>query len=502
MDKKRSFGILMPLSSLSSPYGIGTLGKEAFDFVDFLAESKARVWQLLPLSVTSYGDSPYQSPSANGLNYYFIDLDILKEEGLLKQEEIDACDFGKDPSLVDYGKLFLNRVPLLRKAFARFNKNDKEFVAFVEKGTYKEFSFFMTLKSLQHFAPWYEWPEELRNYTLELENKVLKENEEDYLFYQFTQFIFLRQFNKLKDYAHSKGISLMGDMPLYLAYDSVECYEHPELFLLDSNHRPIKVAGCPPDGFSPDGQLWGNPIYNWAYQKSTGYAWFNERIRQNLSIYDILRIDHFRGIAGYYTIPYGDKTARNGKWEVGPGFDLFKDKTDLPIIAEDLGFLDDAVKTLLRQTGYPGMKVLEFAFDGHPENDHKPSLQTENYVCYTGTHDNETIVGYLSNLKENELEVYKKDVKEQCQLLSVPYRAASLKELGETTDELCLAAPTFLSILPIWDILLLDDRARMNTPSKLSSSNWVYRSLKEDFTKERAEKLAKLVLKYHRYKQD
>ena len=498
MDKTRSFGILMPLSSLPSPYGIGSLGKEAYDFVDFLHASKAKIWQLLPLSVTSYGDSPYQSPSANGLNYYFIDLDTLKEEGLLTQEEILSYDFGKDKEHVDYGKLFLNRVPLLRKAFARFKKNSEEFRSFVKKGTYKDFAFFMTLKSREHFMPWYEWPEELRNYTPALEEKIIKENEEDYLFYQFTQFEFLKQFFQLKDYAHSKGISLMGDMPLYLAYDSVECYEHPELFLLDQNHRPIKVAGCPPDGFSPDGQLWGNPIYNWDYQKKTGYAWFNERIRQNLAIYDILRIDHFRGFAGYYTIPYGDKTARNGKWEVGPGFDFFKDKTHLPIIAEDLGFLDDAVKNLLKSTGYPGMKVLEFAFDGHPDNDHKPSLQGTNYVCYTGTHDNETIVGYLKGLKEKELATYKKDVKEQCEIFHVPYRDSTLEELGATTDELCLASPTFLSILPIWDILLLDDRARMNTPSKLSSSNWVYRSKKEDFTKEREEELARLVEKYHR----
>jgi 4-alpha-glucanotransferase len=498
MNKARSFGILMPISSLPSPYGIGTFGKEAFAFVDFLSAAKAKVWQILPLGVTSYGDSPYQSPSANGLNYYFIDLDALKEEGLLTQEEIDSCDFGRNPSRVDYGKLFENRLPLLRKAFGRFDQNDPSFAAFVQEGTYKDFAFFMTLKTKEHFAPWYAWPEELRNYTPELEERVLRENREDYLFFLFTQYVFLKQFTKLKDYAHSKGIQLLGDMPLYLAYDSVECYKHPELFLLDSDRRPVKVAGCPPDAFSPDGQLWGNPIYDWAYQKKTGYAWFDARIKQNLSIFDILRIDHFRGFAGYYTIPYGDQTARNGKWEVGPGFDFFRDKTDLPIIAEDLGFLDDAVKNLLRETGYPGMKVLEFAFDGDPSNAHKPSNSTENYVCYTGTHDNETIVGYLSHLNEREMAAYKSDVRKECALFQVPYRDETVEDLGATTDELCLAGRTFLSVLPIWDILLLGNQARMNTPSKLSSDNWVYRSRKEDFSPALAGALARQVEKYGR----
>jgi 4-alpha-glucanotransferase len=474
----------MPVFCLPSPHGIGTFGREAFAFVDFLAASQVKIWQMLPLNVTSYGDSPYQSPSANGLNYYFIDLDLLVTEGLLTPEEIAAADFGSDPQRVDYGKLFLNRIPLLKKAFARFDKTDPAFAAFEKEGTYKDFAFFMTLKAQFNYRPWYEWDGKYRDYTPGLEKNVISLNLSDYLFYIWTQFEFLKQYNAVKDYAHFKGISILGDMPLYLARDSVEAYKYPEMFLFDKKHDPILVAGCPPDAFSAGGQLWGNPIYDWAYMEKTGFQWMNERIAYNLKIFDILRIDHFRGISGYYTIPFGRPDAVVGEWKKGPGFALFKDKTGLPIIAEDLGYLDDDVKALLKASTYPGMKILEFAYDGDPANMHKLANTAPNFVCYTGTHDNMPIYGYLLSLKEKELEAYKSDVKKECEQFKVTYADRSLKDLAFTTVRLCYASPAYLAVLPIQDLLGLDNQSRINHPSTLSSANWTYRTVKADFTPE------------------
>ena len=414
--EKRSSGILMHISSLPSPYGIGTLGKSAFDFVDFLHKSKVSLWQMLPLGVTNYGDSPYQSPSAKGLNYYFLDLDILVQKKLLLKSEIDSKSFGTDPTKVDYGMMFQSRIPLLKKAFARFDIQDKEFIKFEKEGQFRDFAFYMTLKAMNGYKPWYDWPEEIRHYSFVIEQRIIKDYKKDYLFYVWTQFEFLNQYLAVKEYANKQGISIIGDMPLYLSRDSVEAYKYPEMFLFDKNQNPTLVAGCPPDAFSDDGQLWGNPIYNWDFMAGTGYKWFNARIDFNLKIFDILRIDHFRGLAGYYVIPFGLKNARIGMWRDGPAFALFHDKTEMPIIAEDLGFIDQPVIDLLRDTGYPGMKILEFAFDGHEDNEHKPSNYKVNSVCYTGTHDNETLLGYLQNMESSQLEVLKKDLSEQCLL--------------------------------------------------------------------------------------
>jgi 4-alpha-glucanotransferase len=491
-------GILLHISSLPSPYGIGTLGKEAFDFVDFLSRSQVKIWQMLPLSLTSYGDSPYQSPSAKGLSYYFIDLRKLSEKGLLSEEDYADVDFGSDPLRVSYGKLFENRVKVLWKAFARFDRNDPSFQEFVKKGEYSDFAFFMTLKVKNGYRPWYEWDESERNYTPELEKKVLKENPDTYLFYLWTQYEFLDEYFALKKYAHEKGIRIVGDMPLYLSRDSVEAYKYPEMFLFDENHNPTVVAGCPPDYFSPDGQLWGNPIYDWKAMEKNGFAWFNDRIRNNLMLFDILRIDHFRGVSAYYTIPFGAKNARNGKWVEGPGFRLFKDKTSLPIIAEDLGFMDEGVKKLLKESTYPGMKVLEFAFDGDPLNSHKPTNSGANYFAYTGTHDNMPLRGYLESLTPEELELYKKDVKKQCAVFAVPYQDETLEALTLTTDLLCYAGPTEGAILPLQDLLALGAESRMNEPSTLSEKNWSWRAKKEDFSPELCSFLTYAIHRYGR----
>ena len=499
MEKNsRFFGILMPVSSLPSPHGIGTPGKAAYDFVDFLSSSKAKVWQMLPLNVTSYGDSPYQSPSSKGLNYYFIDLDILVEKKLLTEEEVENADFGDDIAHVNYGKLFENRIPLLKKAFSRFQTADPDFQKFLFQCPFLDFAFFMTLKEENGYKAWYEWPEDVKNYHKEIRERVLKEDKDTFLFYLWTQYEFLNEYKALKEYANSKGILLMGDMPLYLAYDSAEAYLHPQLFLFDKEHVPTLVAGCPPDSFSQDGQLWGNPIYHWKYQKQTNYEWFNDRIAFNLSLFDLLRIDHFRGFAGYYVIPFGMRNARIGRWVPGPGFDFFRDKVKMPIIAEDLGFLDKPVHDLINATGYPGMKVLQFAFDGNSQNEFKPSNSEVNYICFTGTHDNDTTLGYLISLNEKDRETLKKDVKKECDKFLVPYKDGKLKELASTIVELCLAGITKGAIVPIQDMLLKDGTCRMNTPSLLSPKNWVYRVKPGELTGTLADKTGRLVEKYNR----
>lgn len=496
--KNRENGILFPISSLPGEYGIGTLGESAFKFVDFLVEINARIWQILPLNVTSYGDSPYQSPSNNGLNYYFIDPKILLDKKLLTKEEIDEVDFGRDKRRINYGLLFKNRVELLKKAYSRFDKRNRDFIEFEKEGKYSDFAFFMTMKVIHNYSPWYLWDEKERFYTPEIEKEIKEKHKDLYLFYIWTQYEFLSEYRKLKEYANSKGIKIIGDMPLYLARDSVEAYKYPEMFKFDENHNPTIVAGCPPDYFNEDGQLWGNPIYDWEYMKQTNYEWWNKRIKENLEIFDILRIDHFRGIAAYYTIPFGDETARNGEWVTGPGMELFEEKENLPIIAEDLGYIDDKVRELLKRSGYPGMKVLEFAFDGNDDNDHKPSKATYNYICYTGTHDNEPLLGFLSNMDDESLSFFKKDLKKQCSLFAVEFKDKNLKELVRTVDELCFASPCRLTIIPICDIIPFGNEARLNTPSLLSEKNWSFRYTEEDFTSEVKEFYKNLVLKYGR----
>lgn len=502
MDKKEKFfGILMPLFSLPSKHGVGTLGKEAYHFVDFAVSSGAKVWQMLPLNVTSYGDSPYQSPSSNGLNYYFIDLDILKDEGLIKDEDIDDSLFGDNPHKVNYEMLFHHRLDVLRVAFSRFNKNDKSFKDFVDKGEYNDFAFYMVLKEKNNYRPFYEWNEDEKNYSPELEAKVKKEYENEYLFYVWTQYEFLKQYKDLKKYANEKGLEIMGDMPIYVAYDSVEAYKYPELFLFNEDHTPKMVAGVPPDAFSDLGQLWGNPIYNWEYQKNTNYEWFNKRIMSNLEIFDILRIDHFRGFSAYYEIPFGNTDARIGEWKDGPKFDLFKGKTNLPIIAENLGVIDQGVIDLMEQTGYPGMEVVLFTVNNEAKDDsNKPWNAPFNAIAYSGTHDNETVMGTLKELSEEELELHKKVIKGCAEYLNIEYKDNDLDELTDTVNRLALAYPCLGAILPMQDILHLDNGARINHPSVLSDTNWVYRFSSNDFNDELAKEIKKKVVAAGRLK--
>lgn len=484
MAKGRNFGILLPVSSLPSGEGIGTLGTEAYNFVDFLSESGGKIWQVLPLNPTNYGDSPYQSCSSDALNYYFIDLQQLVCDGLLKKGEIVLEELSDSPLKVNYGKQFTQKIALLKKAFSRFD-GGSEFEDFVNRGEYSDFAVFMAIKQKFNHVAWTEWEQPFGVYDEDTVAKYVEENKTEYLFWQFTQFIFLKQWNALKSYANSKGVSIMGDIPLYVAYDSVEVWKYGEkLFKVNADRKLKCVAGCPPDGFTDDGQLWGNPVYNWEEMRNDGYAWWKARIEKCFKLFDVLRIDHFRGFDRYWEVPAGDSTARYGHWEDGPKEELFKDILGYKIVAEDLGVIDDGVRRLMKNVGYPGMKVLEFAFDGKADNEHKPSNHTENFVCYTGTHDNMPLKQYIDDLSEEQRAVFAEDVVKESGILNITAKTATSKELCRSVVELAFASKSDTAIVPVWDLLALGGEARINEPSTVSDKNWSRRFLKEDFSKE------------------
>lgn len=498
MEQKRCAGVLLHITSLPSKYGVGTLGKEAFDFIDFLKKSNVSIWQVLPLVPTNYGDSPYQSVSSTALNYYLIDLDILREKKLLKKEDYENVFFGDDPLRTNYAALFENKTAVLRKAFNNFNKDSKEFKKFVKDGDYNDFAVFMTIKAMHEYKSWDLWDEKYKNYSKELEDSVIEQYKDDYLFWVWTQFEFVEEWKKLKAYATEAGIRIMGDMPIYVAYDSVEVWKYPELFDLNPDKTKHLVAGCPPDVFSEDGQLWGNPCYNWKLQKSRGYKWWTYRINESFKFVDMLRIDHFRGFDRYYAIPAENTNARQGEWLDGPKSDLFKDKLDLNIVAEDLGVIDDGVRKLMADTQYPGMKILEFAFDGSKENDHLPSNYKKNLLCYTGTHDNMPLYQYILDLNEKEYETFKEGVKREAEMLGVTVKGEDPKSIEKTVVELAFASIANIAIVPLQDLLCQDGSTRMNLPSTVSTDNWSYRCKKSYFSDELASELKGYITKYNR----
>lgn len=495
---KRQAGVLLHITSLPSAYGVGTLGKAAFDFVDWLYSANLHLWQVLPLVPTNYGDSPYQSVSSTALNYYLIDLDILREKGLLQKKEYQNIPFAKKDNRVDYHLLFINKVPVLRKAFLRFDATDQAFLDFVASKKYHDFAVFMTLKAMHDYQAWECWQEPYRNYSLKTEEEVVSLHREDYLFWLWTQFEFLNQWNALHQYAKTKQIEIMGDMPLYVAYDSVEVWKHPELFVLSADHRKKLVAGCPPDAFTEDGQLWGNPIYDWDYMKKDRYAWWQDRLSRAFELFDILRIDHFRGFDRFYAIPAEDTTARNGRWLDGPKFDFFKDKTELKIVAEDLGFIDVGVRELMRKTTYPGMKILQFALDGSKENEHLPSNYGTNFVVYTGTHDNLPLYQFIFDLSPSALKIFLEQLKEECRLAGVRPRLYSYRMITQTVVELAFASKADYCIIPMQDLLAQDGTSRMNFPSTVSVNNWSYRVLKRQLSRRLADRIRRYVEKYRR----
>ena len=470
--EKRGCGMLLPVASLPSKYGIGCFSKEAYDFVDQLEKAGQQYWQILPLGPTGYGDSPYQSVSTFAGNPYFIDLEELIKKELLTKEECEACDWGGSESYVDYEKMYLSRYKLLRKAYEKADlKTNPDYAEFLkeEKDWLQDYCLFMAIKNEQKGICWIDWPEELKDRHSKAVKEAEKELAEEIEFYRFQQYCFTTQWRKLKAYANKKGISIIGDVPIYVALDSSDAWANPEMLQFDEDYDPKAVAGCPPDAFSATGQLWGNPLYDWKALKKDGYGWWVQRMTHCMELYDVVRIDHFRGFDEYYAIPYGDKTAERGKWEKGPGMDLFhtldKKIKDLRVIAEDLGFLTESVLEMLKESGYPGMKVLQFAFDGSEDSSYLPYKYDHNCVVYTGTHDNETTKGWLENLQGHDL----KFVREYINCYEQP-----VNDCVWALIRTALSSVADLAVIPIQDYLCLGNEARMNAPSTFGD-NWKWR---------------------------
>lgn len=480
MDNRKA-GILMPISSLPSTEGIGTLGKGAYAFVDWLKRAGMRIWQVLPLLPTGYGDSPYQACAADALNHYFIDLETLVEEGLLRAEDYNDVVWSDDVHRVRYGNLFIHKTRILEKAFANFDKSTQTWQEFLSQKRYEDYGTFMALKATFNYRPWREWDEPYKSCDERAVADFQANHKEEIEFWQFTQYVFLLQWQKLKMYAHENGIALMGDMPIYIADDSVECWKYrKDLFMLDNEGNLALLAGVPPDAFSEDGQFWGNPVYNWAKMHENGYAWWKDRIRYAFSLFDCVRIDHFRAFDRFYAIPADAETAKEGEWLDGPKSGLFEEFPS-GIIAEDLGTIDEGVRTLLEETGYPGMKVFEFAFNGDPENEYLPTLYNENCVAYTGTHDNDTLRAFLEDMPQDEREEFETTLEEQCLELDVPYVTETIETECKSIIELLFASKADTIIIPMHDVLVLGKEARLNTPSTLSEDNWSYRYEEKDF---------------------
>ena len=489
----RESGILLHITSLPGPYGIGTMGKNAYCFVDFLEAAGQSYWQILPLTPTGYGDSPYQSFSACAGNHYLIDLDTLVEEGLLETEELDI-NWGNVPGRVDYGAMYVQRAKVLKQAFARFTP-DEAYCAFVEENEVwlADYSLFMALKEENGGTPWLNWPEKLKNHDAAALEEKRAELKDAVAFQYFLQYQFDKQWKTLRGYANGKGIRIIGDVPIYVPLDSADVWAAPELFQLDADRHPEVVAGCPPDAFTEDGQLWGNPIYDWQAMADTDYRWWVKRLKAAEKLYDVVRIDHFRGFESYWAIPAGDKTARNGKWVKGPGMDFIeairKALPDLDFIAEDLGYMTREVRQLQLDSGYPGMKVIEFAFDSREDSDYLPHLYPEDSVCYTGTHDNVTLKQWFDEASPED----------------IAYAKAYLGLNGEEGYVYGMIRGGMSSVSRIFvaqmqDYLELGKEARMNFPGTLSMANWTWRAEEGFATEELAESIYKMTKLYGRLK--
>ena len=486
----RTSGILMHISSLPSPYGIGTLGKEAYRFVDFLEQAGQKSWQILPLSPTGYGDSPYQSCSAFAGNPYFIDLDRLVERGYITKEEITALHWGDDPSKVDYEAIYHNRDKILRLAFSRFQIKET-YVSFLRKnGDWLwDYSLYMALKATHNGAPWYTWEDPLKRRDADALWQVRQDLKEEIEYHCFCQYLFHRQWKKLKAYAAEKGICIIGDVPIYVPLDSVEVWADPEMFCLDASLRPEAVAGVPPDAFSEDGQLWGNPLYRWKAHENDNFAWWIRRLKAAAKLYDVIRLDHFRGFEAYWEVPYGDTTARGGKWVKGPDMKFIKAiKKALPqtaFIAEDLGVITPEVEAMKENSGFPGMAVLEFAFSSRTPSSYLPHNHTPNTVCYIGTHDNPPVAPFLRELDPD------------CKAYAAEYMGLSEQE-GYIwgTIRTALSSVANLCVLQMQDLLGVD--GRMNLPGTFGSPNWCWRMTDPGLYGQIADKLFRMTRLYGR----
>ena len=465
----RRNGILMHISSLPSEYGIGSMGVPSYKFIDFLCEAGQSLWQMLPLSPTSFGDSPYQSFSVFAGNPYFIDLTALFKARLITKAELDGCVYKEDVEHVDYEWLYSNRRTLFSRAVRRFDKSDANYLAFCKKNALwlDDYALFMALKDAHDGLAWFEWKKEYRIRDGKALASFAANHTEDITLYKIQQYLFFSQWDELKSYANKKGIKIIGDMPIYTAYDSADVWANTHLFELDETLTPINVAGCPPDAFSDDGQRWGNPLYRWDVMAKDGYSWFCKRMHAMCSMYDIVRIDHFRGFAEYCSIPYEDETAVNGVWVDGPGIALFdairRECGECEIIAEDLGYITPSVKKLLADCSFPGIKVLQFAFDPTEESEYLPHNFCRECVVYTGTHDNDTILGWFEDSPSEWTEYaikYLRLSKEE------GYNWGMIKAAMASVADTC--------ILQMQDLVGLGNEARMNTPSTLGG-NWAWR---------------------------
>ncbi|MBR5338246.1 MAG: 4-alpha-glucanotransferase [Lachnospiraceae bacterium] len=468
----RRAGVLLPVFSLPSEHGIGSFSKEAYDFVDILAESGQKLWQILPIGPVAYGDSPYQSPSTFAGNFMYIDLEKLIEEKLLTKKECKDKDFGDDPSRVNYDKVREGKRALLELAFSRaLPEQDRDYVDFVTSTDWLEdYATYCALK--EHFSgkPWYEWDEaEIAGGGEDIERSKR--------FHKYVQYLFMKQWMALKQYANDKGVLIVGDLPIYVAYDSADCFANRELFQLNEDNTPKAVAGCPPDAFCPDGQHWGNPLYDWDRHRETGYGWWIRRIDHCRKMFDIVRIDHFRGFDSYYSIPYGAASAAEGHWEQGPGLPFFKMLSEwfgeVNIIAEDLGYLTESVVALVRDTGYPGMRILQFAFDESHESTYLPHKYDRNCVVYTGTHDNNTTLGWYEELNDTDRE-YVADY--------INTDSGKPKKVVENLVRLAMSSVADTAIVPLQDYLLLDAGGRTNVPGTVGG-NWSFRVTKAQLKK-------------------
>ena len=495
----RSAGIIMHIASLPGKFGIGTFGQEAYEYADFLYKSGIKYWQILPLGQTGYGDSPYQSFSAFAGNPYFIDFDLLAKDGLLREEEYMYENYGDNREYIDYGLLFKIKYIVLKRAYNNFKNINSlrirdEFDRFCRENRWwlEDYAMYMAIKNHFNLVSWQEWDEDIKkreHQALERYKELLKDEIE---YWEFIQYLFFKQWNHLKKYVNAQGIEIIGDIPIYVAEDSADVWSNPNAYLIDKHSlKPISVAGCPPDAFSATGQLWGNPIYDWEYMENDGYSWWIKRVRESLRLYDVVRIDHFRGFESYWKIPYGDETAVNGEWVKGPGMKLFNAIKDalgeVNVIAEDLGFLTDEVKHFLDESGFPGMKVLQFAFDAREESNYLPHTYSKNCVAYTGTHDNDSFRGWYDVSASREDVKYCKDYLNLSE--EEGYNWGFIRGVWSSVANLAVAT--------MQDFLDRGDETRINIPSTLGN-NWKWRALEGSYNDELADRIYKYTKMYGR----
>ena len=481
----------MHISSLPSPYGIGSFGEDARRWLDFIHDAGQSFWQILPLGPTGKGDSPYQSFSAFAGNPYFIDLDTLCTQGLLETSEYANIRWGRTPKQTDYNKVYLNREKVLRKAYSRFGDCDAIDGFIANNHWFEQYALFLILKKEHGLKPWMEWEEPARTRQPDALSKIKEKFLEDFRYHAFVQLQFERQWKALRTYAKSKEIEIIGDIPIYVSLDSADVWSNPELFQLDKSGFPTEISGTPPDSFSADGQLWGNPLYDWEILKKTDYRWWMSRLKSCFELYDVLRLDHFRGLESYFAIPYGASSAIGGSWKPGPGkefIDAIKNSfPDARLIAEDLGFLTNEVRELLEYSGYPGMKILQYAFDVREVGDYIPYKYGTNSVAYTGTHDDDTAKGWC------------KDAPGVCIREAMEYTNVRRKSrLTEAMVRLALQSASSLAVIPMQDWLGLSSEGRMNTPATIGGDNWKWRIRKKDISNKLSAHMAKLTALYGR----